>query len=257
MGTHPIFESDFDCLTDMILRLLRRVQPVGLLINYPRRCMALTAIKRKDFEPKETFYTLLGVAENAEPMEIEDAFVKVLTDDELVIDATKVSTEDAEAKLESSLRIIEAYNTLSHPSKRIEYDVRLRMIRRGDDPDRPREHHIKDGAFIKVEKEEKTKKNANQVMDELIGDRNTANFMKTDFTHNVKVNMKSAKQRAQLFDMSMGEIKERETKARQEYNELKNASSLGMAVMFVVACGVYAAAKWKQSADPYSKPADY
>merc|ERR1711892_322809 len=220
MGTHPIFESDFDCLTEMILRLLRRVQPVGLLINYPRRCMALTAIKRKDFEPKETFYTLLGVAENAEPMEIEDAFVKVLTDDELVIDATKVSTEDAEAKLESSLRIIEAYNTLSHPSKRIEYDVRLRMIRRGDDPDRPREHHIKDGAFIKV-------------------------------------NMKSAKQRAQLFDMSMGEIKERETKARQEYNELKNASSLGMAVMFVVACGVYAAAKWKQSADPYSKPADY
>ena len=74
----------------MILRLLRRVKPVGLLINYPRRCMALTAIKRKDFEPKETFYTLLGVAENAEPMEIEDAFVKVLTDDELVIDATKV-----------------------------------------------------------------------------------------------------------------------------------------------------------------------
>merc|ERR1712123_299012 len=241
MGTHPIFESDFDCLTEMVLRLLRRVQPVGLLINYPRRCMALTAIKRKDFEP----------------MEIEDAFVKVLTDDELVIDATKVSTEDAEAKLESSLRIIEAYNTLSHPSKRIEYDVRLRMIRRGDDPDRPREHHIKDSAFIKVGKEEKTKKNANQVMDELIGDRNTANFMKTDFTHNVKVNMKSAKQRAQLFDMSMGEIKERETKARQEYNELKNASSLGMAVMFVVACGVYAAAKWKQSADPYSKPADY
>ena len=214
----------------MILRHLLRIKryPALTLLNcYPRRCMMLTMLKRKDNEPTETFYTLLGVAENAEPMEIEDAFVQVLTDDELVIDATQVSTEESEAKLERSLRIIEAYNTLSHPSKRIDYDVRLRMIRRGDDPDKPRERHVKDGAFIKVEKDEIKKKNANEVVDELIGSGdNAANFMKTDFTHNVKMkSTASATQRAQLFGLNMDEINQRERQARQDYNELKKYSS--------------------------------
>merc|ERR1712147_27335 len=218
MGTHPIFESDFDCLTgsDMILRHLLRIKryPALTLLNcYPRRCMMVTMLKRKDNEPTETFYTLLGIAENAEPMEIEDAFVQVLTDDELVIDATQVSTEESEAKLERSLRI----------------------IGRGDDPDKPRERHVKDGAFIKVEKDEIKKKNANEVVDELIGSGdNAANFMKTDFTHNVKMkSTKSATERAQLFGLNMDEINQRERQARQDYNELKKYSSAGMAVMFL------------------------
>ena len=61
------------------------------------------------------------------------------------------------------------------------------MIRRGDDPDRPKEKRIKEGAFIKVEKEEKVKTqiDATQAADNLINesDSSTANFMKTDFQH--------------------------------------------------------------------------
>ena len=52
----------------------------------------------------------------------------MLTDDQLVIEATKVNSEESEEKLERSLQVIEAYNTLSHPSKRIDYDVKLRYI---------------------------------------------------------------------------------------------------------------------------------
>ena len=79
--------------------------------------------KEGDFE---TYYDMLGVDENADGMAIEEAFVKVLTDDELNIDPTQATTTESEAKLERSLQIIEAYNTLSHPSKRIDYDVKLR-----------------------------------------------------------------------------------------------------------------------------------
>ena len=46
----------------------------------------------------------------------------------LVIDPTTVNSEESEGKLERSLQIIEAYNTLSHPSKRIDYDVKLRFF---------------------------------------------------------------------------------------------------------------------------------
>lgn len=85
------------------------------------------------------------------------------------------------------LVLYEAYQTLTHPSKRIDYDVKLRMIRRGDDPDRPKEKRIKEGAFIKVEKETKVKTqiDASQAADNLINesDSSTANFMRTDFQH--------------------------------------------------------------------------
>lgn len=61
------------------------------------------------------------------------------------------------------------------------------MIRRGDDPDRPKEIRIKEGAFIKVEKETKQKPqiDASQAAENLINESNssTTNFMKTDFQH--------------------------------------------------------------------------
>ena len=66
------------------------------------------------------------------------------------------------------------------------------MIRRGDDPDRPKEKRIKQGAFIKVEIEikEKNQIDASQAADNLINesDSSTANFMRTDFKH--KADMK-------------------------------------------------------------------
>ena len=51
----------------------------------------------------------------------------------------------------------------------IDYDVRLRMIRRGDDPDAPRETRTKKGTFITVKKEEtkKEKKSIDEVAQEL------------------------------------------------------------------------------------------
>lgn len=102
------------------------------------------------------------------------------------------------------------------------------MIRRGDDPDKPRERHVKNGAFIKVEKEEKpvVKKTADDVAAELIGNKNTVDFMKTDFTHDVKVKPVNAEQRAKVFDATINEINTRQAQAQQDYKELKRYSSL-------------------------------
>ena len=102
----------------------------------------------------------------------------------------------------------------------------FRMIRRGDDPDKPRERHIKTGAFIKVEKEEKAKKSADQIARELIGDAKTEGFMKTDFTHNVQVNMKNAEKRAKIFNTTLEEIAVKDKEARENYMQLKKASSM-------------------------------
>ena len=52
---------------------------------------------------------------------------------------------------------MDAYQILSHPSKRIDYDVKLRMFRRGDfDPkEKVKVNREKKGAFLTLEKEPK------------------------------------------------------------------------------------------------------
>ena len=102
------------------------------------------------------------------------------------------------------------------------------MIRRGDDPDKPRERHVKSGAFIKVEKDEKpvVKMSADEVAAELIGNKNTVNFMKTDFTHDVKIKPVNAEERAKVFDTTISDINTRHAQATQDYRELKKYSSM-------------------------------
>ena len=100
------------------------------------------------------------------------------------------------------------------------------MIRRGDDPDKPRERHTKSGAFIKIEREEKAKKSADQIARELIGDSKTDGFMKTDFKHGVQVNMKSAEKRAKIFNATLDDIAVKDKEARENYMQLKKASSM-------------------------------
>ena len=102
------------------------------------------------------------------------------------------------------------------------------MIRRGDDPDKPRERHVKSGAFIKVEKDEKpvVKKTTDEVAAELIGDKSTVNFMKTDFTHDIKIKPVNAEERAKVFDHTISDINTRHSEAQENYRELKKYSSM-------------------------------
>ena len=49
----------------------------------------------------------------------------------------------------------DAYKTLSHPSRRIDYDVKLKMYRRGDFKKKTDEvKRQRDGAFLKLEKQQ-------------------------------------------------------------------------------------------------------
>jgi len=102
---------------------------------------------------------------------------------------------------------MEAYKVLTHPSKRIDYDNKLRMYRRGDFNVKReiKVERIKKGAFIETkriqEKVEKKKVSAAQKADELIDDfyketTHTPAYLKhkTEFpekiTHTVKLKVK-------------------------------------------------------------------
>jgi len=171
-----------------------------------------------------SLYDILGVKENANGLEIEDAFMEKIASPEYTVDPTNPSAVNEET-LEKTLVLYEAYQTLTHPSKRIDYDVKLRMIRRGDDPDRPTEKRIKEGAFIKVEKEAKVKTqiDASQAADNLINESesSTANFMKTDFQH--KADMRELSKKAQERQSQLGiDIKQLARHQRDTANTLGN-----------------------------------
>lgn len=101
---------------------------------------------------------------------------------------------------------MEAYQILSHPSKRIDYDNRLRMYRRGDSDRKIRVPqkvaHVRKGAFIQLQKDETAaepkKKTASEKADELINDfysespSHTPAYLKDkmEFNHNFEHNVK-------------------------------------------------------------------
>ena len=60
--------------------LLRHISRVPFLLR-PYRNFSTTLIKLKD-DKFETYYEMLGVHEDADGMQIEDAFVNVITGDE-------------------------------------------------------------------------------------------------------------------------------------------------------------------------------
>merc|ERR1712228_849030 len=107
MGTHPIFESDFDCLTEMlrISRYLSGLRPKPILIG---------PIRNATDGLKVTWYQLLGVSEKATAMEIEDAFHRKLTSQDDLIG--KTDEAEIDKILEQSVDYMEAYKILSHPS---------------------------------------------------------------------------------------------------------------------------------------------
>lgn len=185
-----------------------------------------------------SYYEILGVQENANGLEIEDAFVEKLGSPEYTVNPMDASNSNEET-LEKTLELYEAYQTLTHPSKRIDYDVKLRMIRRGEDPDRPKEKRIKTGAFIKVEKEEikKTKISVSEAADNLMQNNNdTPVFMKTDFKHKVSMQELSekAKQRRSEFGLDMGDLKIREREAKAAYGQVHRYTSLSLGVCCIV-----------------------
>ena len=174
----------------MVQRLIHISRPVfRRTLHFSRvRSFRLTPNMVRKTEPDVNFYELLGVKENSTGLEIEDAFMEKLADPNLNVGHDLQSSENEE-KLEKSLLIVEAYNTLSHPSKRIDYDVRLRMIRRGDNPDKKREIRTKAGAFITVEKEELIKKSPEEIAKELMNQT-------TPTEADIKQAVKSSEQRA-------------------------------------------------------------
>merc|ERR1711892_1601687 len=52
MGTHPIFESDFDCLTEMVYRIdLSGLSPKATIHDLTRRFCALSSLKLAHWSP--------------------------------------------------------------------------------------------------------------------------------------------------------------------------------------------------------------
>ena len=70
---------------------------------------------------------------------------------------------------------MDAYKVLSHPSKRIEYDTRLKMYRRGtmSTKEQSNVNRTRQGAFLKLDREKETtekKMSAGEKADEMIKD---------------------------------------------------------------------------------------
>jgi len=121
---------------------------------------------------KRTWYTVLGVTEKATPMEIEEAFHRKLTESD---DLMSKTPDEVDRLLEQSVDYMDAYKVLSHPSKRIEYDTRLKMYRRGTLNTREQSNvsRTRQGAFLKLDREKETKEKkmtAGEKADEMIKD---------------------------------------------------------------------------------------
>ncbi|CAG5105078.1 Oidioi.mRNA.OKI2018_I69.chr1.g1813.t1.cds [Oikopleura dioica] len=117
-----------------------------------RRNLAATLNRRHD-ELRHTWYAVLGVKESATHAEIEEAFYDKLTKTEINLNSQ--SEKEVDDILDQNMIIMDAYKTLSHPSRRIDYDVKLKMYRRGDFKKKTDEvKRQRDGAFLKLEKQQ-------------------------------------------------------------------------------------------------------
>lgn len=116
-----------------------------------RRNLAASVSRRHD-ELRHTWYAVLGVKESATHQEIEEAFYEKLTNTEINLNSQ--NEKEVDDILDQNMIIMDAYKNLSHPSKRIDYDVKLKMYRRGDFKKKKEEvKREKDGAFLKLEKQ--------------------------------------------------------------------------------------------------------
>jgi len=109
MGTHPIFESDFDCLTDSVMRLRRfllRYYPPGITIEYEKR--GQTRTKDVNLFELTADDDPIKVAEqviNSEPL-INEKKIDILTD--MVRKLQSKMNEETEHKF-NLVRVIKAH----------------------------------------------------------------------------------------------------------------------------------------------------
>merc|ERR1712174_10042 len=105
MGTHPIFESDFDCLTDM-------------LQNF-RICG--NCIRKNSFGHSKNYYKILGIENDATKTEIQKAYKKLVL-------KTHPDRFPGEKSKEEEFKVLnEAYSTLLNAEKREEYNRSLNV----------------------------------------------------------------------------------------------------------------------------------
>merc|ERR1711953_514433 len=125
MGTHPIFESDFDCLTDVMNRLIRfqrlkKVQFVSLrYAGYFRDDVDEHGRLLKQNIPKEIdHYDVLGVARYSTQDEIKRKYRHLVK--QFHPDSATGGNEEAFIIIQS------AFEILSDPKKKAEYDDQRR-----------------------------------------------------------------------------------------------------------------------------------
>merc|ERR1712131_251838 len=123
MGTHPIFESDFDCLTDVMNRLIRFQ---GLRINSYRKFIFRDDVDEhgrllKQKIPKQIdHYDVLGVARYSTQDEIKRKYRHL---------AKQFHPDSATGGNEEAFIIIQsAFEILSDPKKKAEYDEQRRRV---------------------------------------------------------------------------------------------------------------------------------
>merc|ERR1712131_64556 len=112
MGTHPIFESDFDCLTDFILKMAPKGQTVE-----QKRAKALTWFKKqKTFFHMKELEKEMSKAVGVHPMAIKD-IVKDLREENL-IEEEKIGASSFYWCLESKIM-----NNLVAKEKKLQSDI--------------------------------------------------------------------------------------------------------------------------------------
>jgi len=242
-----------------MLRRIPKILPlrIRLFRVTPRNFFSKTS--KKFNELKFTWYQVLGVSEKATPMEIEEAFHEKLTStDDL---ASKTDSAEVDAALEQSLKYMDAYQVLSHPSKRIDYDTRLRMYRRGD---KRAENHgtdrrVRTGAFLSVEKElkenEPVDKSLTKKADEMIGQFYKESthmptiggdklYLKENITHNVKLKEADKSDRRQMLETELSDLQKSHKSTSQALHTDTEGSKklldlshrmMGAMVLFVLA----------------------
>merc|ERR1711962_659586 len=124
MGTHPIFESDFDCLTDVMNRLIRfqRLKNISSrTISYFRDDVDEHGRLLKQKIPKEIdHYDVLGVARYSTQDEIKRKYRHLVK--QYHPDSSTGGNEEAFILVQA------AFEILSDPKKKAEYDENRRKI---------------------------------------------------------------------------------------------------------------------------------